>query len=127
SVVCNALWFIGLGLSLSCALIATLLEQWSREFLHRASMHSSPVHRARVFSYLYHGLRRFNMHVVVGGIPLLLHASLLFFFAGLVVFLVPINGTIMALSAAMLAVVTAVYSAFTILPLIFWDCPYHTP
>ncbi|KAJ7440940.1 hypothetical protein FB451DRAFT_1058480, partial [Mycena latifolia] len=32
SVVCNALWFISLGLSLSCALIATLLEQWARDF-----------------------------------------------------------------------------------------------
>ncbi|KAJ6535704.1 hypothetical protein B0H19DRAFT_903209, partial [Mycena capillaripes] len=32
SVVCNALWFISLGLSLTCALIATLLEQWARDF-----------------------------------------------------------------------------------------------
>ncbi|KAJ7034248.1 hypothetical protein C8F04DRAFT_584061 [Mycena alexandri] len=28
--VCNALWFISLGFSLTCALIATLLEQWAR-------------------------------------------------------------------------------------------------
>ncbi|KAJ6474814.1 hypothetical protein C8R45DRAFT_800159, partial [Mycena sanguinolenta] len=32
SLVCNALWFISLGLRLSCALIATLVQQWAREF-----------------------------------------------------------------------------------------------
>ncbi|KAJ7455581.1 hypothetical protein FB451DRAFT_1048897, partial [Mycena latifolia] len=32
SLVCNALWFISLGFSLTCALIATLLEQWARDF-----------------------------------------------------------------------------------------------
>ncbi|KAJ7278765.1 hypothetical protein C8J57DRAFT_1304471 [Mycena rebaudengoi] len=33
--VSNALWFISLGLSLSSALITTLLEQWARDFLHK--------------------------------------------------------------------------------------------
>ncbi|KAF7291941.1 hypothetical protein MIND_01219600 [Mycena indigotica] len=86
SLVCNALWFISLGLSLSCALVATLLEQWARDFLHRANMRSSPGQRARIYSYLYYGLRRFKMHAVVEIIPSLLHAALLFFFCGLVVF-----------------------------------------
>ncbi|KAJ7842892.1 hypothetical protein B0H13DRAFT_1731672 [Mycena leptocephala] len=29
SLVCNGLWFISLGFSLACALIATLVQQWS--------------------------------------------------------------------------------------------------
>ncbi|KAJ6457738.1 hypothetical protein C8R45DRAFT_913599, partial [Mycena sanguinolenta] len=32
---CNALWFISLSLSLTCALLATLFERWAREFLHK--------------------------------------------------------------------------------------------
>ncbi|KAJ7505893.1 hypothetical protein B0H11DRAFT_2334908 [Mycena galericulata] len=91
SLVCNALWFISLGLSLTCALIATLLEQWACDFLHKADMRSAPVIRARIFSYLYYGLKRFNMHTIVDVIPLLLHVSMLFFFAGLIAFLIPIN------------------------------------
>ncbi|KAJ7222201.1 hypothetical protein GGX14DRAFT_297322, partial [Mycena pura] len=87
SIVCNALWFIALGLSLACAVIATLIEQWARELLHRADMRSPPVIRARMFSYLYYGLKRFHMHTVVEIIPLLLHASLFFFFGGLIAFL----------------------------------------
>ncbi|KAJ7144015.1 hypothetical protein C8R44DRAFT_558813, partial [Mycena epipterygia] len=35
SLVCNTLWFISLSLSITCALLATLVEQWAREFLHK--------------------------------------------------------------------------------------------
>ncbi|KAJ6480550.1 hypothetical protein C8R47DRAFT_1136145 [Mycena vitilis] len=127
ALVCNVLWFISLGLSLGCALIATLVEQWARDFLHRADMHSAPVVRARIFSYLYYGLKRFGMHTMVEIIPLLLHASLLFFFAGLVAFLLPVNTAIMVVAAGLLGIVAAVYSLFTVFPLIYLDCPYRTP
>ncbi|KAJ7159529.1 hypothetical protein C8R46DRAFT_838908, partial [Mycena filopes] len=115
SLVCNVLWFISLGLSLTCALVATLLEQWARDFLHKTEIRSAPVIRARVFSYLYYGLKKFGMHTVVEIIPLLLHASLLFFFAGLVAFLLPINTAITAVAAAILGTVTIIYTILTLL------------
>ncbi|KAJ7907944.1 hypothetical protein B0H13DRAFT_1522471, partial [Mycena leptocephala] len=127
SLVCNVLWFISLGLSLMCALVATLLEQWARDFLHRADMRSAPVTRARVFSYLYYGLKRFKMHAVVEIIPLLLHMSLFFFFAGLIAFLIPVNIAITAVVGSILVMVTGVYTLLTILPLFHLDCPYRTP
>ncbi|KAJ7099833.1 hypothetical protein C8R44DRAFT_947265 [Mycena epipterygia] len=127
SVVCNAFWFISLGLSLACALVATLVEQWAREFLHRTDMRSAPLIRARMFSYLYCGLRRFRMHTVVEIIPLLLHASLLFFFGGLVAFLIPVNPAMTLIAAALLTIVAAVYVVLTLLPLRYLDCPYRTP
>ncbi|KAJ7132692.1 hypothetical protein C8R46DRAFT_1326811 [Mycena filopes] len=127
SLVCNVLWFISLGLSLTCALVATLLEQWARDFLHKTEIRSAPVIRARVFSYLYYGLKRFGMHRVVETIPLLLHTSLFFFFAGLVAFLIPIHILVMAVAAIILGVVTLVYAILTLLPLSYWDCPYRTP
>ncbi|KAJ7119761.1 hypothetical protein C8R44DRAFT_982405 [Mycena epipterygia] len=127
SLICNALWFISLALSLTCALIATLLEQWARNFLHKTEMRSAPVIRARIFSYLYYGLKRFNMHAVVDIIPLLLHASLFFFFAGLVAFLIPINLGIALLAAVLLVIISVVYSLLTLLPLRYLDCPFHTP
>ncbi|KAJ7496565.1 hypothetical protein FB451DRAFT_1385959 [Mycena latifolia] len=127
SVVCNILWFISLGLSLSCALIATLVEQWARDFVQKADMRPTPVIRARIFSYLYYGLKRFNMHVLVDLVPLLLHMSLVLFFAGLVAFLLPINRAVMAVAAALLGIVLAVYCVLTLLPLVYFDCPYRTP
>ncbi|KAJ7446105.1 hypothetical protein FB451DRAFT_1412464 [Mycena latifolia] len=127
ALVCNTLWFISLSLSLSCALVATLLEQWARNFLHRADMCSAPVIRARMFSFLYYGLKRFNMHMVVEIVPLLLHAALLFFFGGLVAFLAPVNRPIMFLSAALLGIGITCYFSIAVLPLRYLDCPYHTP
>ncbi|KAF7343198.1 hypothetical protein MVEN_01751000 [Mycena venus] len=127
SLACNTLWFLSLGLSLSCALIATLVEQWARDFIQRTEMRPSPIIRARIFSYLYFGMQRFSMHTIVGFIPLLLHVSLLLFFAGLVAFLRPINPVLMAVAAAMLGLISAIYSCLTILPIISSDAPYRTP
>ncbi|KAJ7469341.1 hypothetical protein B0H11DRAFT_2238402 [Mycena galericulata] len=127
SLVCNTLWFLSLSLSLSCALIATLLEQWARDFIHNSDICSAPVIRARVFSYLYYGLKRFNMHTVVEIVPLLLHASLLLFLAGLVAFLAPVNPVIMIVVATTTGVVAGVYLILTLLPLAYLDCPYRTP
>ncbi|KAJ7029423.1 hypothetical protein C8F04DRAFT_1288280, partial [Mycena alexandri] len=127
SLICNALWFISLGLSLACALLATLVEQWARDFLHRVDTQSSPLIRARVFAYLYYGMKRFNMHLVVEIIPLLLHASLFLFFAGLVAFLIPVNIGMTLIAAALLVLVTTAYSVLTFLPLGYMDCPYRTP
>ncbi|KAJ7468145.1 hypothetical protein FB451DRAFT_1369166 [Mycena latifolia] len=127
SVICNVLWFISLGLSLTCALFATLLEQWARDFLHRADMRSAPATRARMFSYLYYGLKRFNLHTVVEIIPLLLHMSLLLFFGGLVAFLSQINIVVTGVATAILIIVIAMYFLLTVLPLLALDCPYRTP
>ncbi|CAK5263409.1 unnamed protein product [Mycena citricolor] len=127
SLICNTLWFTSLALSLSSALVATLVEQWAREYHHRTTMFSSPSIRSRVYMYLYYGLRRFNMHLVVGIPPLLLHASLVLFFAGLVAFLVPINIIIMGICSALLFLFVSVYGTFSALPLFFFDCPYQTP
>ncbi|CAK5281136.1 unnamed protein product [Mycena citricolor] len=127
SLVCNALWFTSLALSLSCALVATLVKQWAQEYQHRTSMFSSPSVRSRVYMYLYYGLRRFNMHTVVGVPPLLLHGALVLFFAGLVTFLVPVNNIIMGISSALLLVFVSVYGTFTLLPLFFFDSPFQTP
>ncbi|KAJ7192358.1 hypothetical protein GGX14DRAFT_480223 [Mycena pura] len=59
SLVCNAFWFVSLGLSLTCALLATLVEQWAREFIHKTEIRP-----------------RFGIHAIVDAIPLLLHLGL---------------------------------------------------
>ncbi|KAJ7175349.1 hypothetical protein C8R46DRAFT_62942 [Mycena filopes] len=127
SIVCNALWFISLGLSLACALIATLVQQWARDFLHKTQLRSAPGLRAPIFTYFYYGLKRFGMHRVVEVIPLLLHGSLALFFAGLLAFLIPVNTALAAITALILLIVGGLYVVFTLLPLQWLDCPYHTP
>jgi hypothetical protein len=65
-------------------------------------MRSAPLIRARIYSYLYYGMKRFSMHAVVDIILLLLHASLLLFFAGLIAFLIPVNFIMAAIAATWL-------------------------
>ncbi|KAF7326409.1 hypothetical protein MVEN_02618600 [Mycena venus] len=127
SLVCNILWFISLGLSLTSALTATLVEQWAREFLHWTDRLPSPIKRARIFAFLYYGLQRFHMHAFVDVIPLLLHMSLLFFFGGLVAFLFPVNQTVAYLAAGLLGIIVILYGFMTAAPLRLLDCPYKTP
>ncbi|KAJ7431437.1 hypothetical protein B0H11DRAFT_2210361 [Mycena galericulata] len=127
SIICNTLWFASLTLSLSCALLATLVEQWAREFLHKTEMRPSPGRHARLLSFLYLGVERFGMPAIVEVLPLLLHVSLLFFFAGLVVFLVPVNEVVTGLVGGILGLFVLLYSILTVLPIIALDCPYRTP
>ncbi|KAJ7075554.1 hypothetical protein B0H15DRAFT_791717, partial [Mycena belliarum] len=127
SLICNTLWFISLCLSITCALLATLVEQWAREFLHKTEKRPSPIRRARVFSFLYFGVHRFGMHGVVDLIPLLLHVSLILFLAGLIAFLVPINQVMVVLIGVFLGVFLMLYCVLTLLPLVMLDSPYHTP
>ncbi|KAJ7605172.1 hypothetical protein FB45DRAFT_953934 [Roridomyces roridus] len=124
---CNILWFLSLGLSLSCALIATLVEQWSRDFMQRTQIHPSPMIRARIFSYLYFGIQRFGMHALVGFVPVLLHISLLLFLGGLVAFLIPISTALTLIVGSLFACIIGTYGYLTLLPLLFSDSPYRTP
>ncbi|KAK7024759.1 hypothetical protein R3P38DRAFT_3532470 [Favolaschia claudopus] len=127
SLICNGFWFISLGLSLSCALIATFVQQWAREFLHKADVHCAPLVRARIFSFLYYGLKRFKMHIVVEIIPLLLHLALFSFFAGLVAFLIPVSTGMTAIAVTLLGLIGSIYCVLSLLPLLYLDSPYRTP
>ncbi|THV00712.1 hypothetical protein K435DRAFT_854490 [Dendrothele bispora CBS 962.96] len=127
SLVCNMLWFLSLALALSCSLLATFVQQWTRDFLHKATMRPSPVVQARVLAFSYFGLRRFGMHTFVDVIPILLHISLFLFFAGLVAFLLPINLPLTYLMACLMFVLTLGYLVLSCIPLFCLDAPYRTP
>ncbi|KAG6911363.1 hypothetical protein DXG01_001034 [Tephrocybe rancida] len=127
ALVCNTLWFLSLGFSLTCALSATLVEQWVRNYLQATESRHTPHERARISAYLYRGLVKFKMAALVETIPMLLHVSLVLFFAGLVEFLRPVNAAISYLTLGMLVICVLLYALATILPIFRRDCPYHTP
>lgn len=126
ALACNVLWFLSLTLALTCSLLATFVQQWARDFLHKSEMHPSPVRRARVLSFLYLGVQRFGMHTFVDVIPMLLHVSLLLFFAGLIGFLLPVNPALAYLMCLVLTVFLLLYISLTIIPLLYLDSPFRT-
>ncbi|TDL15482.1 hypothetical protein BD410DRAFT_702703, partial [Rickenella mellea] len=87
AVTVNILWFLSLALALLCALSATMVEQWARNYLQLIDRRPAPNQRARIRAYLYEGIKTFKMMAVIEAIPTLLHVSLFFFFIGLVIFL----------------------------------------
>jgi len=121
------LWFLSLALALTCSLLATFVQQWTRDFIHKTTIYPSPVRRARVIAFMYFGLRDFGMHTFVDVIPILLHVSLIFFFAGLVGFLLPVNGPLTFLMCSVLLSFLALYVGLTFLPLLYLNSPYQTP
>jgi hypothetical protein len=64
---------------------------------------------------------------VVEFIPLLLHVSLLLFFAGLVAFLIPVHRALVIMTAVLLVLIAAAYTYLTVLPIFSSDSPYRTP
>ena len=123
----NALWFLSLVISLTCALLATLLQQWARKYLKVTQSRYSPHKRARIRAFLSEGVEKLLILWTVEALPTLLHISLFLFFAGLVVFLWDVNLTIFKLVLSLVGVCTALYGSITVMPVFRHDSPYHTP
>ncbi|PBK79284.1 hypothetical protein ARMGADRAFT_864099, partial [Armillaria gallica] len=82
----NSLWFVSLTLSLITPLVAVLVKQWLHQYVAIVS-DSSARDRARIRHMRYAGLQAWQVPMIIGMLPVLLHVSLALFFAGLAVFL----------------------------------------
>jgi hypothetical protein len=123
----NALWFLSLVISLTCALLATLLQQWARRYLKITQPRYSPHRRARIRAFFAEGVDKFLLPWAVEALPAMLHLSLFLFFAGLAVFLWNVNLTIFKLVLSWVGLCTALYGCITFIPVFRHDSPYHTP
>ena len=123
----NGLWFLSLVISITCALLATLLQQWARRYLKVTQPRYSPHKRARIRAFFAEGVDKFLLPWVVEALPTMLHLSLFLFFAGLAVFLWNVNLTIFKLVLSWIGLCTALYGSITFIPIFCHDSPYHTP
>jgi hypothetical protein len=123
----NALWFLSLVISITCALLATLLQQWARRYLKVTQPRYSPHKRARIRAFFAEGVDKFLLPWAVEALPTMLHLSLFLFFAGLGVFLWNVNLTIFKLVLSWVGLCTALYGCITLVPIFRHDSPYHTP
>ena len=123
----NALWFLSLVISLTCALLATLLQQWARRYLKITQSRYAPDKRARIRAFFSEGVEKCLLPWAVDALPTLLHISLFLFFAGLVVFLCNVHLTIFKLVLSWVSLCAALYGCITCMPIIRHDSPYYTP
>ncbi|KAI0319084.1 hypothetical protein OF83DRAFT_1082513 [Amylostereum chailletii] len=124
----NILWFFSLILSLTCALGATLVQQWVRNYGQAVfDEHTTPRERGRLRAFLFAGVKRFRLPAVTSALPLLLHISVFLFFSGIVEFLWPINRAVALFTLVLVGIMGSIYAILTIFPLLILNCPYHTP
>ncbi|KAF8266282.1 hypothetical protein EI94DRAFT_217344 [Lactarius quietus] len=123
----NILWFLSLTLSLTCALLATLMQQWVRRYLQVSQRWYAPYKRARIRTFFAEGVERFGLPRAVEALPALLHASVFLFFAGLIDFLLNINHKVAISLLSAVAMGASAYFLCTALPLIYSNSPYQTP
>ncbi|KAH9956665.1 hypothetical protein BGW80DRAFT_1213324, partial [Lactifluus volemus] len=95
AVLVNSLWFLSLVISLTSALLATMLQQWARRYLKITQpSRSMPHKRASIRAFFVHGVEKFHLPWSVETLPALLHLSLFLFFTGLAIYLFNINHTV---------------------------------
>ena len=123
----NSLWFSSLVVSITCALLATLLQQWARRYLKVTQTRSSLHKRARIRSFFAEGVEKNHLSMVVEALPTLVHLSVTLFFAGLVVFLWNVNLTILKVVLSLISVYAIAYKWITLIPIFRPDSPYYSP
>ncbi len=122
----NSLWFVSLTFSLITALVAVLVKQWLHQYIAIVS-DSSARDRARIRHLRYAGLQTWQVPMIIGLLPVLLHVSLALFFAGLVVFMFSLGMKVAWLVSIIGAATYIAYVIALILPLIHPHCPYKVP
>jgi hypothetical protein len=123
----NAFWFMSLVFSLSAALLATLIQQWVRDYMHVFQRYSNPLKSARLRQYLYEGAEGWYMPVVAESVPGFVHVSLFLFFVGLGDLLFAINTTVGVTTTAPIAICGLLYVLSMFAPVIEPQSPFQNP
>src|SRR6266403_3417843 len=122
----NVFWFMALVFSLSAGLLAILIQQWVRNYMHSFQRYSDPLKSARLRQYLHEGSDGWYMPRVAEAIPGLLHLALFLFFTGLGDSLLNINTTVGLSTVVPIGISGLLYIFTTFAPIIYPQSPYQT-
>jgi len=111
--------------SLSAALLAILVQQWVRDYMHVFQRYSDPLKSARLRQYLHEGCEGWYMPVVAEAVPGLLHVSLFLFFVGLCDTVLNINTAVGISTTVPVGISGLLYIFTTFAPIIFPNSPYQ--
>ena len=123
----NGLWFLSLVISLSCALLATLLLQWARRYERVAYPRYRPQKQARIRAFYKDGVDKWQIPWAVEALSVLLHISLFLVFAGLSVFLFGVHRTIFRTVTVLISLCVISYACLSLFPIIRKNSLYFTP
>jgi hypothetical protein len=127
AIAVNSLWFLSLTLSLTCALLATLQQEWAFRYIRITQSRYGPHKRARIRSFFRQGLSKLRLPWVVDAVPIMLHLSLFLFVAGLVVLAWNMNNSVYNAIFWWIVNCITTYTYITFMPIFRHDSPYCTP
>lgn len=122
----NILWFSGLIISLTSALLGILVKQWLNEFVS-LGLSGNSREAARLRQYRLNNLVKWRVGDIVILIPVLLLISLGLFLAGLLVLLWTLHPGVAIIASVLVGVVSVITIGVTFLPLFNHTCAYLTP
>ncbi|KAI0249957.1 hypothetical protein BJV78DRAFT_624468 [Lactifluus subvellereus] len=123
----NALWFLSLANSLSCALLATIVQLWARQYTEAARSKVDLHDRALLHAFFAQGAEQSRLPLLVDFIPFLLHVSFFTFFAGLFLFLLDLHPTIVRAVYSLVGFYIILYLYATLHPIFRRNNPLHSP
>ena len=116
---------MALAFSLLAALLAILVQQWVRKYMHVFKRYGDPLKSSRVRQYLYEGCEKWYMPRVAEVVPGFLHISLFLFFAGLGNSLLNINTKVALSTIVPIGISGLLYVFITFAPIIYPQTPYQ--
>ncbi|KAK7456347.1 hypothetical protein VKT23_010593 [Stygiomarasmius scandens] len=121
----NGLFFASLSLSLATALISVLVKQWLQAYASMSSGNAKE--RAMIRQFRFSGFEKWGMQGIIGGLPLILHASLGLFLVGLALYVSQLHKSLCWIVVVITLLSFIIYFGSIILSLIWIECPYRIP
>jgi Family of unknown function (DUF6535) len=121
----NVFWFMSLVFSLCAALLAILVQQWVRNYMHVFQRYHDPLKLSRLRQYLHERFERWHIPVLADAVPALLHVSIFLFFAGLIDFTLNLNTTVAAYTIVPIGISGLFYVFTTLSPVLIPQSPYQ--
>ena len=123
----NVLLFFSLLLNIVSAVVCALIQQWCNEYLISSYPLGAPHERGLVRTYLFQGLRTFQVTRFIGGTQLLLHISVFLFFWAISDFFYTVNRDFGLITRYTVVAAAVSYLLASVTPLFFINSPYKTP
>ena len=127
SILANSFWLLSLLISLTCALIAMLIQQWARRHAKVTPPRSTIPEQARMRAYFAAGIERSTFTLVLQALSFLMHISLFLFFAGFLLFVLKLGQTVFVIACSWTLIFVVAYTFITFMPIFRPDSPFYTP
>ena len=123
----NILLFSSLLLNIVSAVICALVQQWNNDYLKFAYPLGSPHKRGHVRTYLFEGLRTFQITRFIHVTNIFLHISVVLFFWAISDFFYTVNHDFGLATRYILVAAAMSYLFASVVPIFSSNSPFHTP